>query len=383
MSYAAPATVAVAALAVLLPTAAATQTVGGPATPLAPGLSGNSFFVAPSVEAALGPMALGGGFRLEWGEVESRMVRGRVALGLARIGLVGRLQLSSASSSVQTDEDLAVSLAASGPRLGVLAGYRAADVAAGAFASTVHSFDARTWLDVGPVLLGVTARTSEAIDHARGVLETYYHVGGYDFLSRTEFSYLRTTRYQDLELDLRGQLGPVHIMGVVGRGFTREDSPDRTWGYVRLRTSLVGRLDLVAEAGRDAGLPAILRQPSSFARLGVTFPLLVARPARPVPPPTQRQRARVQVTVDAAGGLELVLTAPDAQTVEVRGDFTDWRIRPMRPLGPDRWSVPIRTGVLRFNVRINGGDWIVPAGVAAVPDEFSDAPVAVIVVDDG
>lgn len=52
----------------------------------------------------------------------------------------------------------------------------------------------------------------------------------------------------------------------------------------------------------------------------------------------------------------------------------------MRPAGTDVWSLPVREGELRFNLRLDGGEWIVPDGVAAVPDEFG-SDVGVVVVE--
>lgn len=94
------------------------------------------------------------------------------------------------------------------------------------------------------------------------------------------------------------------------------------------------------------------------------------------------ESARAWVEPDAADGPALVVSAPGASTVEVRGDFTEWRIRPMRRARSGEWTVAVRPGVLRFNVRLDGGDWIVPGGVVAVPDEFSGAAVAIVVVAD-
>ena len=55
------------------------------------------------------------------------------------------------------------------------------------------------------------------------------------------------------------------------------------------------------------------------------------------------------------------------------GDFTDWTPLPMTASQPPgTWSiaVPVTPGVHQVNVRIDGGEWTVPAGLTAVRDEF-------------
>jgi hypothetical protein len=61
-----------------------------------------------------------------------------------------------------------------------------------------------------------------------------------------------------------------------------------------------------------------------------------------------------------------------ARSVEVMGDFTDWRPVPMtRTLG-DVWSLTtaIPAGVHQVNLRLNGGAWSVPPGLPRADDGF-------------
>lgn len=376
------------ALALCIPSTAGAQTMSGALLPLGPGLIGSTIFVAPRVDGRIGPVRAGATLRLEWGQVESRSGEGRLAVALTPgLDLLGRVQLSADAAHLRSYDDRAVSLAVTGRTWGVRAGYRGADAATGSFRTTVQSADVRTWIDLG-LVIGLTARGSETLDHASDVLERRYVVAGYEFISREEFSYLRSTRYQDLELDVTGRLGPVRLTAVAGRGFSRDASPDREWAYLRLITRVLPRFELLAEAGRNPGLPAILEQPSSFVRVGLRIDVsAVPRPGPavvlpPVADGDDEAAAHARVDVDARGAPELVVNAPGASTVEVRGDFTDWRTLPMHPAGTDVWALPVREGVLRFNLRLDGGEWIVPAGVAAVPDEFgSDVGVVVVVGD--
>jgi hypothetical protein len=72
------------------------------------------------------------------------------------------------------------------------------------------------------------------------------------------------------------------------------------------------------------------------------------------------------------GWYQLRLQAPGARHVEVTGDFTGWDAVPLdrRPDGSWEATLPISSGAHRFNVRVDGGAWTVPAGVPTVPDDY-------------
>ena len=74
--------------------------------------------------------------------------------------------------------------------------------------------------------------------------------------------------------------------------------------------------------------------------------------------------------------------APDAQSVELTADFTDWQPIALRHTSRGFWEVTVRitSGVHRVNVRLNGGPWIVPRGLRAQEDDFGGS-VGVLVVD--
>ncbi|MDF1504390.1 glycogen-binding domain-containing protein, partial [Roseisolibacter sp. H3M3-2] len=76
--------------------------------------------------------------------------------------------------------------------------------------------------------------------------------------------------------------------------------------------------------------------------------------------------------VDGAGAVRrLRVRAPGAGSVEVRGDWTDWR-----PIGlvrdGDAWvlAAPLPRGTRRLTVRADGGAWRVPANLAGADDDF-------------
>jgi hypothetical protein len=72
------------------------------------------------------------------------------------------------------------------------------------------------------------------------------------------------------------------------------------------------------------------------------------------------------------GGRVVRVRAPASERVEMMADFTDWEPIPLvrTPAGMWEANVDIPPGQHRINVRLDGGDWVVPTNVARVTDEF-------------
>jgi 1,4-alpha-glucan branching enzyme len=64
--------------------------------------------------------------------------------------------------------------------------------------------------------------------------------------------------------------------------------------------------------------------------------------------------------------------APACERVEIMADFTQWEpVQLVRtPNGFWEVTLPMRPGPHRINVRLDGGDWVVPTNVARVTDDF-------------
>jgi hypothetical protein len=78
----------------------------------------------------------------------------------------------------------------------------------------------------------------------------------------------------------------------------------------------------------------------------------------------------------------LRVNAPDARSVEVNGDFTNWVPAQLAPAGGGWWSsyFPIKNGKYQMNIRVNGGQWIVPPGLLSMVDEFGGT-VGLLVIE--
>jgi len=82
------------------------------------------------------------------------------------------------------------------------------------------------------------------------------------------------------------------------------------------------------------------------------------------------------------GTVALEVAAYGAKTVEVSGDFTSWKPVKLAPSTGGAWkiSLPIPHGTHQINVRVNGGQWLVPPGLPRLTDEFGGA-VGLLVVN--
>ena len=92
--------------------------------------------------------------------------------------------------------------------------------------------------------------------------------------------------------------------------------------------------------------------------------------------------SRVRIEVSALGSSRtLRVQVPEAKSVELMGDFTDWEPVALTRVGAGVWEIrlPLPSGVHRLNVRIDGGPWLVPAGARLEPTEFG-GPAGVVVV---
>jgi len=70
-----------------------------------------------------------------------------------------------------------------------------------------------------------------------------------------------------------------------------------------------------------------------------------------------------------------------ARSVAIAGDWNAWRPAPLRALGDDVWesAMVLAPGTYHFNLLVDGSEWVVPGGVAAVSDGMGGM-VAVLTV---
>jgi hypothetical protein len=79
----------------------------------------------------------------------------------------------------------------------------------------------------------------------------------------------------------------------------------------------------------------------------------------------------VVATLDSASVLATFLV-PDVLTLDIMGDWNDWKPEPMRPDGAGHWEATVPRGqpTRRFMLLGDGTRTIIPVGVTRLPDDF-------------
>jgi len=101
----------------------------------------------------------------------------------------------------------------------------------------------------------------------------------------------------------------------------------------------------------------------------------------PRPPPVAVPQWAPLVPEPRGDSLVVRFRMPGARTVAIAGNWNAWQPVQLRALGGDIWegALGLRRGVYHFNLQVDGSDWVVPNGVATVPDGLGGM-VAVLIV---
>jgi len=196
-----------------------------------------------------------------------------------------------------------------------------------------------------------------------------------------------SVRYADGQFQLAWESRKVDfsalIGGRVGDQLTALGGTTRVWGNASMSSWLTPRAAIVLSGGTYPIDPTQGFPGGRFISLGV----------RLTHPPRLSQR-----TVDDSAVLEAKVTAfevenrsgtvtfkvlaPQAHSIEVTGDFTDWDPLQLAPTGDGWWVVSrvLRPGKYQINLRMNGGKWIAPPGLLSMLDEFGGS-VGLLVVE--
>ena len=174
--------------------------------------------------------------------------------------------------------------------------------------------------------------------------------------------------------------GGVSLSGRFGLRIGEAGRANVGWASVGATFSINRRLLATASLGN---YPADLLQRlpgARFASLSIRFPTKSRFQRRDAGASTIAQPVlspdgiiiRVAAT-DSARAVHIVrVRAPASERVEIMADFTEWEpVALVRtPAGVWEITLPIKPGPHRLNVRLDGGDWVVPTNVARVTDEF-------------
>jgi hypothetical protein len=194
-----------------------------------------------------------------------------------------------------------------------------------------------------------------------------------------------TLRYTDVGAVGRWSTTRVELDASVGhRGGRRLPAfagDVTTWGSAGATLWVDPRVGIVVRGGTYAadltqGFPG-----GRFASLALRF-RAIPRPRRTHSDTTATliQRGvegsfRCVVERAGKGARRIRIYAPDASAVEIAGDFTAWMPVRLARETEGWWSLvrPLSRGRYEMNVRVDGGPWLVPAGLISVTDEFEGA----------
>ena len=215
------------------------------------------------------------------------------------------------------------------------------------------------------------------------------------FISGTPVIVDDSIKYTDAQLSASVNL-PIVELSASGGFRSGNNLPTlggnaKSWGNVSITGWIASRLAIVASAGTypvdfTQGFPG-----GRFASLSLRLGQRRFPPASgsvrqiddlsSISTPVSRGGLRFDMRSIGGSAREIRVRSESAKSVEVIGDFTEWKAVKLENSGAGVWtgSFPIRSGIHELNIRIDGGSWINPPGLPSKRDEFGGS-VGVLIV---
>jgi len=192
-------------------------------------------------------------------------------------------------------------------------------------------------------------------------------------------------RYTDAQISAGLNLSRIDLDGSAGfRSGSRLPTlggTAKSWGSASITGWIASRIAIVASAGTypvdlTQGFPG-----GRFASLSIRFGSRRFTPSHDLNLAARERTAFVLRKADS-GMREIRIRNESARTIEIMGDFTDWKPVPLENVENSWWRirVPLEPGVHEMNIRVDGREWTVPRGLVRKSDEFGGA-VGVFVVE--
>jgi hypothetical protein len=162
------------------------------------------------------------------------------------------------------------------------------------------------------------------------------------------------------------------VTALVGRVALLEQGSE-LWTGMQLGAELGRGVSLLVGASSSPRLLSATRLGRNRLSVGFGFNAGVfsrTSSERPVSP-SDADRAFV-ISSAGAGRIRIAIRVATADSVEFASDCTQWRPVQMTRDG-DRWVVDVAAlaGLHSANIRVNGGRWVSPPGLASMDDDFA------------
>lgn len=198
-------------------------------------------------------------------------------------------------------------------------------------------------------------------------------------------TWLADSSYVDVTGSLRWRHEWFEFFGTAGLRTASEGGGSGVWAEASLEIPVADPVTALIAGGRYPSDPVRGVLAASYVSAGIRI-----TPFRSAPrvddaltaayrealeeraPASSAAAPAITLGARTAAGREIRIQVAGASRVELAGDFTDWQPRTMVRLHEDTWTlqVPLAPGIHRLNVRVDGGRWIVPAGLTSIEDEF-------------
>ena len=182
------------------------------------------------------------------------------------------------------------------------------------------------------------------------------------------------------ELAMHWAAGRFAFRGSVGSRFRSSAMPNENWGEAEATFAIGPDVAIVGAGGVHPSSMAYGVPRARFAQLGIRIaPSALVRPR--LPAAVRPKAAAFEVTDGNRGLRTLHIRIPDARTVELSADFTNWKPISLTSSSAGQWETTllIAPGMHRVAIRVNGDEWTPPPGVSTVADEFQGT-VGIIVI---
>lgn len=251
------------------------------------------------------------------------------------------------------------------------------------FAGPVVAFVPGAWIISGGVSAGGVRRIDRAALLAFGGNVTVRRgLGRWDLEAGVSATRAGPVHFADASIGAAVHVSTVTLGGLAGTRAGDLGSPP--WYQGRLSVALAPSASLEVSAGtypRDvSGFIG-----GSFVSIGVWLPL--GHQSRSVTPSEVIRRlasgpSNLIIESPEPGHQRVTFHVPGARSVAIAGEWNDWTPVALERLEGGRWraNLALSQGAHRFSLVVDGRKWMVPPGVATLPDDMG-GQVGLLIID--